>query len=171
MVASRRLSTMPKAAAARPRAGWSCLARTVVATWLAGCLYGLYSKLLSEEGELFRVAEAISEANAAEEAQAEETVGAEDATPWEASEDESGLQSGSPGPAWEKHEGLNCYLHHGAEGIKDKDPLGDAQTLEQCQQECLQEKDCAAIVMHGDSPTTCWLRKDVDMSRCTAGCP
>ncbi|CAJ1334467.1 unnamed protein product [Effrenium voratum] len=124
-----------------------------------------------EEGELFRVAEAIPEANAAEEAQAEETVGAEDATPWEASEDKSGLQSGSPGPAWEKREGLNCYLHHGAEGIEDKDPLGDAQTLEQCQQECLQEKDCAAIVMHGDSPTTCWLRKDVDMSRCTAGSP
>eukprot|EP00437_Effrenium_voratum_P002644 CAMPEP_0181421910 /NCGR_PEP_ID=MMETSP1110-20121109/13338_1 /TAXON_ID=174948 /ORGANISM="Symbiodinium sp., Strain CCMP421" /LENGTH=751 /DNA_ID=CAMNT_0023544983 /DNA_START=24 /DNA_END=2279 /DNA_ORIENTATION=+ len=81
--------------------------------------------------------------------------------------------SPSPGPGWEKHEGLNCYLHHGAEGIKDKDPLGEKKTLEQCQQECLQEKDCTAIVMpNGHSPpATCWLRKNVDKSRCSTGSP
>lgn len=38
---------------------------------------------------------------------------------------------------WELHYGLNCYKHHGAQGIWGKDPLDERKTLEECKEECL----------------------------------
>ncbi|CAK9096309.1 unnamed protein product [Durusdinium trenchii] len=76
---------------------------------------------------------------------------------------------------WEKHEGLNCYKGHGAKIINGKDPVDGRLTLQQCKDECLKEEKCDGIVMpQGDGEDTarnCWLRRDVQKSKCTAGSP
>ena len=80
-----------------------------------------------------------------------------------------------PNDGWELHYGLNCYKHHGANGIDGKDPLEGRFTLEQCKQECFQESQCEGIVMPqgegGDEPKKCWLRRNVKKWQCIGGSP
>eukprot|EP00931_Biecheleriopsis_adriatica_P004358 TRINITY_DN106040_c0_g1_i1.p1 TRINITY_DN106040_c0_g1~~TRINITY_DN106040_c0_g1_i1.p1 ORF type:complete len:1261 (+),score=170.66 TRINITY_DN106040_c0_g1_i1:87-3869(+) len=67
---------------------------------------------------------------------------------------------------WERYEGLNCY--GGVGGIAaGGDMIGSSLPLSGCQAACVDESECEGIlVVRGEDPGRCWLRKNVEPSKC-----
>lgn len=73
----------------------------------------------------------------------------------------------SPGTmTWERYEGLNCY--GGVGGIAaGGDMIGSSLPLSGCQAACIDESECeGVIVVRDEDPGRCWLRKNVEPSKC-----
>merc|ERR1712217_357418 len=68
---------------------------------------------------------------------------------------------------WRQHPGTNCYRSHGAEGIAGKDPLQGRISIADCKSQCLSDPACQGIVMPSEQdPSQCWLRQNVQLSKC-----
>jgi len=68
--------------------------------------------------------------------------------------------------SWQLHEGLNCYSGNGAD-IAGGDLVSFDLSLEQCQATC--QEDCEGVlVVRGEDPGRCWLRKNIQLARCNA---
>lgn len=71
--------------------------------------------------------------------------------------------------SWQLHKGLNCYSGNGAD-IADGDLVSFDMTLEQCQAAC--HDDCeGVVVVRGEDPGRCWLRKNIKPASCVANTP
>merc|ERR1712224_189822 len=85
---------------------------------------------------------------------------------------ETGYTGADNGTSWEYFEGYNCYSLHGAEDIPGKSPVGNVLSLQECRVACEQEPLCEGVVMMRSRPADqCWLRRDVDVTRCQKNTP
>jgi len=67
---------------------------------------------------------------------------------------------------WQLHEGLNCYSGNGAD-IANGDLVSSEMSLDECQAACLE--DCeGVVVVRGEDPGRCWLRKSIQPASCNA---
>ena len=67
---------------------------------------------------------------------------------------------------WERHDGYNCYNGRGATDITQS--ALRIETLEECKAECSKDPECTAVIFQS-SISSCWLRKDVELSECATG--
>jgi len=77
--------------------------------------------------------------------------------------------SHAPWPGWAAYSATNCYEGHGGEHIAGKDPLPGHKLLKDCQEDCLSDERCDAIVMHVQDngvDDNCWLRSQVAVDKC-----
>jgi co-chaperonin GroES (HSP10) len=85
---------------------------------------------------------------------------------------ETGYTGADNGTSWEYFEGYNCYPGHGAEDIFEKSPMRKVLSLQECRVACEIEPFCEGIVMMRDRPRDqCWLRRNVDATRCLQSTP
>jgi len=85
---------------------------------------------------------------------------------------ETGYTGADNKTSWEYFEGYNCYPGTGAEDIVGKSPVSTALSLKDCRVACEKEPTCEGIVMMRDrSRDQCWLRQNLDISRCTQSTP
>jgi len=72
-------------------------------------------------------------------------------------------------PAWAAFSATNCYLGRGGDVISGKDPVQGHQSLHECQELCLSDAECDAIVMHDTQDwhkDNCWLHKNIKIDDC-----
>jgi hypothetical protein len=66
---------------------------------------------------------------------------------------------------WTYHRGLNCFSGAGADPAPGD--LVGSMPLSACKRACSAEPQCTGIiVVHGEDPGSCWLRKNIDISAC-----
>merc|ERR1719188_1160159 len=70
--------------------------------------------------------------------------------------------------SWQLYEGLNCYGGVGGAIVGEGQGLVDFDlSLTDCQAACKARGECEGVlVVRGENPGRCWLRKDVDPSKC-----
>ena len=69
---------------------------------------------------------------------------------------------------WRKYEGYICS--NGAGGTNMREDWGIA-TLEDCKSECTKDADCTAVLFNVIAGYACYLRKDIELSKCATGDP
>ena len=67
---------------------------------------------------------------------------------------------------WERYDSYNCYTGWGATDVTGS---LDIETLEECKAECLKYEDCTAVMFNILNGWACFLRKDIELSKCFSG--
>jgi len=74
--------------------------------------------------------------------------------------------------SWIKHPGVNCWTGRGAAPIEGKDPVEGSLSSTECKVECEKDAACEGFVMlTGQDPGFCWLRKNMRLSECVHDYP